>query len=172
MSAALDRRALWRAYLALWALTVAAAVLVLLAPGAGAYARNMLGFTLAPQRVDLPDAIRVWLTNARFIALLTTTALLACRHRALRFVCDVVVGWAICSNVALVGIALGAYGARAPRWLVHVPLEWAAIAAALALYLRARRRAPNAHELALTLLTAGAVLVAAALLETFATPHR
>ena len=172
MSTALDRRALWRAYLAIWALTVATAVLVLLAPGAAGHARRMLGFTLTPRRVDLADAMRVWLTNARFIALLTAAALLASRHRALRLVCDGVVGWAICSNVALVGVALGAYSARAPRWLIHLPLEWAAIAAALALYLRARRRAPSASELAVMLLAAGAVLTAAAVLETFGTPHR
>jgi hypothetical protein len=90
-------------------------------------------------------------------------------QRALRGAGEALLAGQLAANVLIVAAGLGAYGSRmALALLPHGPLELAAFALALALYLQGRRRAlPIGH-----LLTCGAasavLLVAAAALETFA----
>jgi hypothetical protein len=58
------------------------------------------------------------------------------------------------------------------RWLPHLPFEFAALAAAVAAYLLARRAPLRAAQLARTTATAVALLGVAAVLETYGVPHR
>ena len=90
---------------------------------------------------------------------------------ALNAAVDTVLALAVAANVALVGAALGSYGTRmAVAVLPHGPLELAAYALALALYLQARRGPIAAcHVVAVGGVCLGG-LALAALLETFAVP--
>lgn len=73
------------------------------------------------------------------------------------------VGSVAAGNTILVGAAIGAYPIDAPRWLPHLPLEWAAFAACLAAYASCRIGKAAA---------AVAVLVPlAAVIEVYATPQ-
>jgi len=81
---------------------------------------------------------------------------------------ELVVAGAVAANVLLVGAAVGAYGERMVRaMLPHGPVEVAAYALALALYLQGRRRPLAAARLAGTIAASVALLGVAALLETF-----
>ena len=74
-------------------------------------------------------------------------------------------------NVCVVGAALGAYGTRmAAAMLPHGPLELAAFALALALYLRARQGPLAPRRLAAVAPACIALLVVAAALETYVVP--
>lgn len=66
-------------------------------------------------------------------------------------------------NAALPGVAVGGYGVRALSFLVHLPLEWLAIAQSVAVYLDDHRR-PR------PLLVVSVVLLGA-LAESFLTPQ-
>jgi hypothetical protein len=82
---------------------------------------------------------------------------------------ELLLGGAIAANVLVVGAAVGAYGNRMVRaMLPHGPVEVAAYALALALYLRGRRRPLPAMRLAGTIAASVALVAVAALLETFA----
>ena len=162
--------------------TVAVAVIVRI--GWAAEARRLLGFgfTGVPPRLD--TAVAIFAGNARLLAAVFGAILVAQSpwfadhdaHRgpvmsALTAVVDTVLALAVTANVALVGGALGAYGARmAVAMLPHGPLELVAYALALALYLQARRGPIAArHVLAVGAVCLGG-LALAALLETFAVP--
>ena len=102
-----------------------------------------------PARLD--TAVSIFTGNARLLAavfaaiLVAQSPWLAGREArrgpvmsALAAAVDAVLALAVAANVALVGGALGAYGERmALAMLPHGPLEMAAYALALALYLRA-----------------------------------
>jgi hypothetical protein len=84
---------------------------------------------------------------------------------------DVVVGASLAVNVALGGLALGAYGLALLRYLPQWPLEWGGLALALAGWRRARRGRGDPCELALLAIGAAMLLCLAALLETYAVPQ-
>jgi hypothetical protein len=74
----------------------------------------------------------------------------------------------IAANVLVVGAGLGGYGWRMARAeLPHGPVELAAYALALALYLQGRRRALPPSHLAKVVAVSVALLALAAVLETF-----
>jgi hypothetical protein len=79
-----------------------------------------------------------------------------------------VLGAGVAANVIVVGAGLGAYGTRMVlAVLPHGPVELAAYALALALYLEGRtRRLALAHILAIAALSVAALALAAGL-ETF-----
>jgi hypothetical protein len=177
-----ERRAALAVACGLTATTLAVAAIVRV--GWAAEARRMLGFgfTGVPARLD--TAVSIFAGNALLLAaifgaiLVAQSPWLAGREahkgpvmNVLTAAVDAVLALAVAVNVALVGGALGAYGERmAVAMLPHGPLELAAYALALALYLRSRRGPlPTRHVLAV-----GAVCLAglalAALLETFAVP--
>jgi hypothetical protein len=92
-------------------------------------------------------------------------------HRALRAGGETLLTGLVLANVLVVGASLGAYGTRmAAAMLPHGPVELAAFALALTLYLQGRRRSlPTRHMLA-TGTASLLLLAAAAALETFVTP--
>ena len=103
-------------------------------------------------------------------------AQLAARHpggpgRAQRLILaggELILAGVIAANVLVVGAGLGGYGERMARAeLPHGPVELAAYALALALYLQGRRRALPAVHLARVVAVSVALLALAAALETF-----
>lgn len=84
---------------------------------------------------------------------------------------DVVVGASLAVNVALGGLALGAYGIRLLPYLPQWPLEWGALALALTGWRRARNGRRDPCELALLAIATAILLCLAALIETYAVPQ-
>jgi len=157
-------------YCLLWIGTLLAAVLAI--PVAGQL-REVFGFrlTLAPAGTASMAAL-IAVNNIRAAAIpLLFAAMKTGRRRWLLLVGDVVVATSLAVNVALGGLALGAYGLPLLRYLPQWPLEWGGLALALAGWRRARRGQRDPCELALLALGAATLLCLAALLETYAVPQ-
>ena len=83
---------------------------------------------------------------------------------------ELILAGVVAANLLVVGAALGAYGGRMARaMLPHGPVELAAYATALALYLQGRRRALSAAHVAVVAAASVVLLALAACLETFVT---
>ena len=81
---------------------------------------------------------------------------------------ELILSGVILANVLVVGAGLGAYGERMARAeLPHGPVELAAYALALALYLHGRKRILSAGHLSKVMAASVALLALAATLETF-----
>jgi hypothetical protein len=157
-------------YCLLWLGTLLAAVLAI--PIAG-YLREAfdLRLTLAPPGSASMAAL-IAANNVRAAAVPLFFAVLKIgTRRWLVIVGDVVVGASLAVNVAIGGLALGAYGLGLLRYLPHWPLEWGGLALALAGWRRARRGQRDPCELALLAIGAAILLCLAALLETYAVPQ-
>ena len=142
-------------------------------------ARAWLGYRFPglPARPNV--AVGIFVHNARAILGvfgLLLIAQLAARHpggpgRAQRLILaggELILAGVIAANVLVVGAGLGGYGERMARAeLPHGPVELAAYALALALYLQGRRRALPASHLAKVVAASVALLALAAALETF-----
>jgi hypothetical protein len=161
-----------RTSLGVWALTAAVALITAALPAAGQLARDALRLALAP--ASAPSATRmlsVALTNAFAAGWPLLLALLDGPQRAIRVVHRALIAGWLAVNVIPVGAAIGAYGTRILPYLPHLPLEWTAIALALAGYLHARGRQAPGRALLAPALALAVLLIAAAALETYATPH-
>lgn len=124
-------------------------------------------------------ALGIFVHNARAILGvfgLLLMAQLAAHHRggagvAQRLILaggELILTGVIAANALVVGAGLGAYGFRMARAeLPHGPVELAAYALALALYLQGRRRALSISHLARVVAASFALLGLAAALETF-----
>jgi hypothetical protein len=162
------------------ALTVAAAIAVvtLLSAIAAAIAPQ-LGPATSPHATlhgTPAEAVAIFGHNARTLV----APLLLCAGRwhtgrVTRHLGDLLVAALVVANAALVGAALGRYPAELPAYLLHMPLEDAAVAIAAGAWLghrlprRAGVPAPNlAWAATLTLVVA----IAAAIIETYAVPHK
>lgn len=142
-----------------------------LAALAGAAAGSeALGLTLAPHTPASPaEASGILATNLR--VLLLVAAACACwtmgMPRLTLRCCDLALAALLALNAAAIGLALGALGTPAlGRVLAHAPAELAGFGVAAAAYLRARRGA-KATELTRALALSSALLVLAALLESY-----
>jgi hypothetical protein len=171
-------------------LSVGVAALVIAAIAASACAIRLLAaglvggwlnyrFSGVPARPH--EAVAIFVHNGRALAgvfgllLIAQTALRGGAQpglvqHAVRNAAEAVIAGLIAANVLLVGAGLGAYGGRMARaMLPHGPVELAAFALALAVYLQGRCRA----LLAWYVVTAGAtsvlLLAGAAVLETYVT---
>jgi hypothetical protein len=162
--------AVLESYCLLWLGTLLAAILAL--PVAGQL-RGVFGFrlTLAPAgSASMAALIAVNNIRAAAVPFLFAVARID-RRRWLLIVGDVVVGASLAVNVALGGLALGAYGPGLLRYLPQWPLEWGGLALAVTAWRRARRGHRDPCELALLALSAAILLCLAALLETYAVPQ-
>ena len=162
--------------------TVAVAVVVRI--GWATEARRLLGFSFTGVPAQLDTAVSIFAGNARLLAavfgaiLVAQSPWLAGRDArrgpamsALTAGVDTVLALAVAVNVALVGGALGAYGQRmAVAMLPHGPLELAAYALALAVYLQARRGPLVVRRVFAVDAVSMGGLALAALLETFVVP--
>jgi hypothetical protein len=161
-------------------LAVAVAVRIMWA----ADVRRALAFPFAGIPARLDEAASILANNARLLAAVFAAVLVAQSPwigdpdarwgpvmRALLAAVDAVLALAVALNVALIGAALGAYGARmAAAMLPHGPLELAAYALALGVYVRARREPLSARHVLVVGGCCLGLLAIAALLETFAVP--
>jgi hypothetical protein len=164
------------------AATLAVALVVRLA--AAEPARRLLDFPFAGVAARPETALSILATNLRLLIITLAAAVIVqspwCVPRAgqrsaiaalVVSALDALVALQSAFNVCVVGAALGAYGTRmATAMLPHGPLELAAFALALAAYLRARLGPLLARRLAAVAPSCLALLVAAAVLETYAVP--
>jgi hypothetical protein len=139
--------------------------------------RAWLGFPFTGVPASLEEAARIFAHNAGAmlgIGGLLLIAQLAARRpegpartqRYLQVAGELLLAGVIAANLAVVGAALGAYGDRMLRAVLpHGPVELAAFALAIALYLQGRHRALAARHLLTTATASLGLLAAAALLE-------
>lgn len=161
-------------------LTVAAAIAaVTLSAAITAAAAPQLGPATAPRPTlhGTPDeVVSIAMQNLR--TLIAPLLLIAGRWhtgRLTRHVGDLIVATLVIANATIVGLALGRYPTQLPAYLPHLPLEDAALAIAAGAWLAHRlptrptgQRQGLARTAALTL----TVTIAAAIVETYAVPHR
>ena len=89
-------------------------------------------------------------------------------HRAIRRAGEALLAAGVAANVFVVGLSLGAYGRRMVRAVLpHGPVELAAYALALALYLEGRDEPLPARRALVIIAVSISLLAVAALLETF-----
>lgn len=154
---------------------IAAVVAVVFA----APAREWLAFPFTGVRADLQVAAGIFLHNLCALAavggllLIAQSPYLGTRaagsvHLALRRGGEGLLAGAVAANVIVIGTSIGAYGARMVRAVLpHGPIELAAYALALALYLQGRHQPlPPRHVLAIAALSTS-TLALAAVVETF-----
>ena len=157
-------------HVALWATTLAIGAVVAAVPGLSASTRDALGLALEPHPGSLGQAASILFTNARAVAFILVAGLVVAHVRWLARPLDAWVALTLALNATLVGAALGAYGRTALPWLVHLPLEWTALAISATEYLRVRKGDDRlrARRAAVVLV----LLVIAAGLESYATPQQ
>ena len=164
----MTRREFTRATALIWATTLAAAAAVAVLPGAARAVRDAFDFRLgASDSGTWTEAISYFLANIRVVAAIFLAAWARARSGPLGLVLDAAVTLMILLNVAAVGSSVGAYGATALPFLVHLPLEWAALASGLGCYLAARSSSLCAGTCLSRVLAACALLAAAASVEVY-----
>jgi hypothetical protein len=121
---------------------------------------------------SVSDALGILQNNARVLAAPFLLALLGFpSSRAGRLAGDVLVALLVASSAIPVGLELGRWHARLLPYLPQLPLEWAALAVAISAWLAARENHAPARQLAAPAALTLALLILAAALETWATPH-
>jgi hypothetical protein len=146
-----------------------------------ASARRWLAFPFVGIPASPDEAASIFIHNLRALAavwgmlLIARSGYSAARngqpgvvHQTLRRLGEALLGAAVAANVIVVAASLGAYGTRMVQAaLPHGPVELAAYALGLALYLQGRNRPlPIRHVLAVAALSVSA-LALAAVLEAF-----
>jgi hypothetical protein len=122
---------------------------------------------------SLGDAAGILQNNARVLAAPFLLVVLDFPDNRLgRRAGDLIVAALTAASTIPVGIELGRWQGRLLPYLPQLPLEWAALAVAVHVWISGRSgRGPTHRLLVLAGLTL-ALLIAAASLETWATPHR
>jgi hypothetical protein len=164
------------AYGAIWAATLAAALIVGAVGPIKAPVRTLLrlhlhaGETPAPRLGDVVALTGHNLPIAAWPLLVGVAG--AHRSQLGRHLADMVVVAAIAANILPVAAALGAYGPALLPYVPQLPLEWAGLALGATAWLVQRDRALTVREgLAVLTITTVALLCAASV-ETFAVPHQ
>jgi hypothetical protein len=93
-------------------------------------------------------------------------------RRVARAVGDVAIAAILTVNCVTVGIQLGRWQGRLLPYLPHLPLEFSALACSTCAWLIARDATEHRRQLTVLALATIALLIGAACLETWATPHR
>jgi len=154
------------AYMGLWTITVVGAAI-----GSAVPALAPVGRPHPTLHGSLGDFTSIAATNAR---ILSAPFLLAVfRFPAQRFtrrLGDLVIGGMLGANALRVGLALGRWHARLIPYLPQLPLEWLAAALTAASWVALRNGIGRRTALAYLAAVLGLV-VAAAAVETIATPH-
>jgi hypothetical protein len=150
--------------------TLLVAVAVAVMPGLGRHARAVLGLSFDPPAARFGDVAGIWLHNLCALSpALAGPAVVRLLRRGRRVLLVLVAGQAAV-GVLSVGGALGGYGPPLLPWLVHVPVEWMALAVALQAFRSSRNNLSG--WLPRSLAAVCLLLGAAALLEVYATPHQ
>ena len=161
-------------------LTVAAVIAaVTLSAAIAATAAPQLGPATEPHPTlhGTPDeVVSIAMQNLR--TLIAPLLLIAGRWhtgRLTRHVGDLIVATLVIANATIVGLALGRYPTQLPAYLPHLPLEDAALAITAGTWLAHRTKQPTgagAPSLSRTALLTLSVTIAAAIVETYAVPHK
>jgi hypothetical protein len=122
---------------------------------------------------SLGDAAGILQNNARVLAAPFLLVLLGFPQSRLgRGAGDLIVTALTAASTIPVGLELGRWQGRLLRYLPQLPLEWAALALAVNAWVIARHGHVTIRQLAPMAAVVLALLVCAACLETWATPHR
>ena len=122
---------------------------------------------------SLADGVGIAGENLRVLAAPFLLWLLgADKSRPVRRAADVVVAAVIAVNTIPVGIALGRWQGRLIPYVPQLPLEWAALITAVTAWLTIRTTTATRHQVLVLAAVTAALVLAAAALETWATPHR
>jgi hypothetical protein len=156
---------------AIWIITLAPAVVVVAIPGLSRAMRNVLRFEPRPTPGTLHEVAHIASANGRVLGALLLAAVAVTMAGRLRPLLDATVLTMVAVNLALVGVALGAYRGTAIRWLPHLPFEWTALALAVTAYFRRRGGDAGFKPLVRDLPCAAALVVVAAAIETYLTPQ-
>lgn len=150
-----------------------------LQPDIAAAARSLSPLALQPSSGSGAHALAIFTHNLRVVALplLGAAALAGLRchpqpRDTLRGLLDAVLCLSLVANATLLALSLAGYGLqRLAPWLPHLPVEFAALAIALDVYLTARRPgALSTRALPVAAAVCTVALALAAVLETYATP--
>ncbi|RKQ90505.1 hypothetical protein C8N24_0310 [Solirubrobacter pauli] len=164
MTARASTRAVAAAYAALWALTLTAATIALLAGVAAQVTPD------GQRGGNVSETLSILTTNARMAAVTIAAALLLRIVREWRLIFDLVLGVLYAFNAAVVGVAIAEHGPAILPWLAHLPIEWAAFAISAGAYLQARNAPPSWSLLARYAALAAVTLTLAAVIESYALP--
>lgn len=149
-------------------LTVAGCLLGIVAPG--------LAGNTAPHPTltgSLQNAVSILVNNLRVLAAPFGLAALGLqRSRIGRRAGDLALTALTATSTMTVGLALGRWRGRLLPFIPQLPIEWAALAVALSAWLLARNAGECRPQLGLLAALAGVLLIAAAGIETWCTPHR
>jgi hypothetical protein len=164
------------AYGAVWAATLASALIVGAVGPMKTPVRNLLRLHLHASETPVPGLRHVVALAGHNLPIAAWPVLLgvAGAHRSQlgRRLADTVVVAAIAANILPAGAALGAYGPALLPYVLQLPLEWAGLALGSTAWLAQRDRTLTVREgLAILTITAVALLCAASI-ETFAVPHQ
>jgi hypothetical protein len=122
---------------------------------------------------SLGDAAGILQNNARVLAAPFLLVVLDFPHNRLgRRAGDLIVAALTAASAIPVGIELGRWQGRLLPYLPQLPLEWAALAVAVHVWISGRSGRGPTHRLMVLAVLTLALLIAAASLETWATPHR
>jgi hypothetical protein len=150
------------------ALTALGAALALAWPG--------LGGPIAPHAAldgSAWDALAILANNARALAAPFALVLLGlARGRSGRRIGDLIVVAIAGVNAIPVGIAVGRWQGRLIPYIPQLPLEWAALATAIATWRQARTGGLTTRRLTALAGVTLTLLAGAATVETWCTPHR
>jgi hypothetical protein len=144
---------------------------------AAAQARHVIAYRFPTGTLGWPGVGQIFASNARLALAPLAAAYLVDVvrppdgmwvgwRRLARWGCDGVLAAAALTNVFIAGASYGAYGLEMVRYTMpHAPLELAAFACPLALYLEARRATPSRRRVLSLCCASGLLLGVAALTE-------
>jgi hypothetical protein len=122
---------------------------------------------------SLSDWLAITAENLRVLAAPFLLWPLGAHHsRRGRRAGDAVVLAVISVNAIPVGLALGRWQCRLIPYLPQLPLEWAALILAVSAWLTIRTTTATRQQIAARVASTAVLVLAAAALETWATPHR
>jgi hypothetical protein len=170
------RRVWLAAYAAIWAATLATALIVGAVDPVKTSVRNLLRLHLHASETLAPRLGHVVALAGHNLPIAAWPVLLgvAGAHRSQlgRRLADTVVVAAIAANILPVAAALGGYGPALLPYIPQLPLEWAGLALGSTAWLMQRDRALTVREGLAVLTTTAVALLWAATVETFAVPHQ
>jgi hypothetical protein len=164
-------------YIAMWCITALSALAVGLSGNpVQAGLHRMLGMHLAARLAPRAGLMRVVFLLAHNLPAFSWPLLLGVRgdhrRRASRTRASLLLTAVVCVNVALVGAAFGVLGTRLVAFVPQLPAEWAAYSLGASTWIvQLRRPLTAAHRRACFSVLVALALIAA-ILETFAVPHR
>jgi hypothetical protein len=119
------------------------------------------------------NAVSILVTNLRVLAIPFLLAGLGLgRSRTGRLVGDIALGLLTAASTLLVGVQLGRWQSQLIPFIPQLPIEWAALAVSLSAWVLVRDRSRGHRQLLILAMVAVALVVVAAGVETWGTPHR